>query len=96
MDDREAFWKAVSDWTDAVIKFINNKNIDNKNRGETMEDREAFYIALHELLDRAIYALEDEPEIPLAMSRLKAANTLLVNELRFIKKCKEQKDEDQD
>lgn len=91
MDDREAFWKAVSDWTDAVIKFI-----DNKNRGKTMEDREAFYIALYELLDRAIYSLEDEPEIPLAMSRLKAAKTLLANELRFIKKCKEQKDEDKD
>lgn len=89
MDDREAFYKATSEWVDAVIKLMYNRH-----KGKTMEDREAFYIALYELIGRAIYALEDEPEIPLAISRLRAANTLLVNELRFIKKCKEQKDED--
>lgn len=92
MDDREAFWKAVSAWTDAVIKFVENNN---KNKGKTMEDREAFYIALYELLDKGINALEDGSEIALAMSRLKAAKTLLANELRFIKKVKEQKNEDQ-
>jgi hypothetical protein len=94
MDDREAFHKAVSDWIDAVIKFVenNNKN-NNKDRGKTMEDREAFYIALYELLDKGINALEDESEISLAMSRLNAAKTLLANELRFIKKVKEKTNE---
>lgn len=88
MNDREAFYKAVSDWIDAVIKFMYNKN-----RGKTMENREAFYIALYELLDRAIYALEDKPEIPLAMKKIQAAKTLLANELKFIEKMKEQDDE---
>lgn len=92
MDDREAFWKAMSEWVDAIIKVMNNKK-----KGKKMKDREAFFIAIYELLDRAIYALEDEPNTPLALSRIEAAKTLVANELRFIKKMAEEaKNEDKD
>lgn len=92
MDDREAFWKAMSEWVDAIIKLMNNRH-----KGETMKDREAFFIAIYELLSRAIDALEDEPNTPLALSRIEAAKTLVANELRFIKKMEDEaKNEDKD
>ena len=96
MDDREAYWKAMGEWVNAIIKFIDN-NINNKKKGKKMKDREAFFIAIYELLDRAIYALKDEPNTPLALSRIEAAKTLVANELRFIKKMAEEaKNEDKD
>lgn len=92
MDDREAFWKAMSEWVNAIIKVMNNKK-----KGKKMKDREAFFIAIYELLDRAICALEDETNTPLALSRIEAAKTLVANELRFIKKMAEDtKNEDKD
>jgi len=51
-----------------------------------MSSEEAVLTAIYELVDRSIYVLEDEPEVPHALKLLKAAEILVANELHSINK----------